>query len=345
MNKSRSFFYFLLIAVCILSVYVFRDFISVALLALIVGYMLQPVYSYFYKKREWGSGLSTVLTFSFLLLVIIVPLLIVFQLTMVQLTQINEDLKSFQLPQDVTLDTTIARINSVFETVPFLEYELTPDTLSATIQGGISSIADTFARNALSISNASIRIVTELIFFIVFVLTFIPNYAKITKYISKLSPLSNDIDRLYLTRIAGMSSAMVKGSVVVALTQSILTGFLLWLFGVPYVFFLSLLTFVLCVMPFGSGVVLIPTGIIFLALGDIAKGLALILIYFFVISNIDNFLRPMLASKDSSVHPVLLMVGVVAGISVFGFWGFIYGPLVAIILITTLEVYLKEFAN
>ena len=52
----------------------------------------------------------------------------------------------------------------------------------------------------------------------------------------------------------------------------------------------------------------------------------------------------MLVSKDAEVHPALLILAVFGGLRFFGLWGVIYGPVLVILLTTTLEIYL-EYSN
>jgi predicted PurR-regulated permease PerM len=52
-----------------------------------------------------------------------------------------------------------------------------------------------------------------------------------------------------------------------------------------------------------------------------------------------------LVSKDAELHPVLTLLGVVGGIKAFGFFGFIFGPVIMILFITTLEIYIKYYSD
>ncbi len=77
--------------------------------------------------------------------------------------------------------------------------------------------------------------------------------------------------------------------------------------------------------------------------GNIGGGIIVFIIHMVVISNIDNVLRPKLVPKEAIIHPVLLLLSVLGGVQVFGFFGIIYGPIIMIIVLTTLEVYVKYF--
>jgi len=278
------------------------------------------------------------------MLFIIVPFFIVANITIGQIVQFYTDLSAVDVPEDFTFDSILVQVNDLLSQIPFIQYQLTEETVFSTAQNAVEFLSTTLRGQILAISNASIKIVTDMVLFIVFVITFIPNVDKITRFLTKLSPLADDVNELYMRRITSMSIAMLRGSVVIAFTQAVATGFVLWLTGVPYVFFFAVITFFFCLVPLGSGLILIPAGVVFLIVGSITKGVLLIAAYFLFIGNIDNVVRPMLVSKEAMVHPVMMLVSVFAGLAAFGFWGFVYGPLVAILFLTTLEVYEKEFA-
>jgi len=344
MNTSRTFFYIILAVVFSFTLYFYREYISTLFLAVIIAYMLQPIYRYFRNKREAGVHLSTVLTFATFALFIIIPLLIVANITIAQIVQFYSDLSSLDVPEDFSLNIVLSQANDVLARLPFITYQLTEEAILNAAESVINVLVTVLRGQVVAISNASIRIVVDIVLFIVFVITFIPNVNKVTAFITRVSPLSDDVNNLYMRRITVMSVAMLKGSIVIAFCQAVATGFLLWLTGVPYVFFFGMVTFFLCLVPLGSGVILIPAGVVFLLLGSITKGILLIAAYFLFIGNIDNVVRPMLVAKEAMVHPVMMLVSIFAGLATFGFWGFVYGPLVAILFITTLEVYEKEFA-
>ena len=120
-----------------------------------------------------------------------------------------------------------------------------------------------------------------------------------------------------------------------------MSALILQLVGIPYfAFFLLLLTF-LSIIPLGAGIVTIPIGVINLALGNYWQGAVILLNHFIIITNIDNVLKPKLVPKAVRLHPALLLLSIFAGLGMFGFLGIIIGPVIMILITTTIEVYLK----
>jgi predicted PurR-regulated permease PerM len=58
---------------------------------------------------------------------------------------------------------------------------------------------------------------------------------------------------------------------------------------------------------------------------------------------VDNILRPKLIGDDARIHQILILFGVIGGITVFGLFGFLIGPIVMAIFVQLLSVYREEF--
>ena len=72
--------------------------------------------------------------------------------------------------------------------------------------------------------------------------------------------------------------------------------------------------------------------------GHYIKGIIILAVGGVVISQIDNFLRPIVISKGSQIHPLLLFFSIMGGISLFGLLGLVVGPLIAVVFVTILDI-------
>ena len=86
-----------------------------------------------------------------------------------------------------------------------------------------------------------------------------------------------------------------------------------------------------------------PAGIILLAFGSVWQGLLVLLSGLLVVSNIDTLLRPLLVPKEANLNAAMVLIGALGGLHLFGFLGVIYGPVVMIFLVTTVEIYLEHY--
>jgi predicted PurR-regulated permease PerM len=120
--------------------------------------------------------------------------------------------------------------------------------------------------------------------------------------------------------------SVVYGVIGTALAQATLQALGLWLAGVPAAFFLGFLTFFLSFVPLGPPMVWLSAAAWLLYNEAFGWGLFLIGWGFFVVSGVDNVLRPYLISRGSKLPLLLVLFGVLGGLLAFGFLGIFLGP-------------------
>ena len=100
----------------------------------------------------------------------------------------------------------------------------------------------------------------------------------------------------------------------------------------PYPLIFSIIICIIDALPIlGAGAVLLPWSLMSFATGDIKLGLALLAIYFLVLS-VRQMLEPKLISQNLGVHPLVTLISMYSGFKFFGVIGFLIGPVVMIIL-------------
>ncbi len=103
-------------------------------------------------------------------------------------------------------------------------------------------------------------------------------------------------------------------------------------FNLPYPLIFSIVICIIDALPIlGAGAVLLPWSLISFVTGDINLGLALLVIYFLVLS-VRQILEPKLISQNLGVHPLVTLISMYSGFKFFGVIGFLIGPVVMIIL-------------
>jgi len=95
----------------------------------------------------------------------------------------------------------------------------------------------------------------------------------------------------------------------------------------------------LSVLPIiGAFLVYVPARLILIISGSVTSGVIVLVVGGGVISQIDNFLRPLLVSNRSAMHPMILFFSMMGGVALFGLLGIILGPVIAAIFLTILRV-------
>ena len=124
--------------------------------------------------------------------------------------------------------------------------------------------------------------------------------------------------------------ATVKGNVLVAITQGALGGLIFWVLDIPSALVWAVLMAFLSLLPaVGAGIVWAPVAAYFLltAFGVLVIGL------------VDNVLRPILVGKDTRMPDYLILVSTLGGLAVFGLNGFVIGPLIAALFVSSWAIF------
>lgn len=163
-------------------------------------------------------------------------------------------------------------------------------------------------------------------------------------------PLKPHFKEELLTRSRDVIYATVYGVIIVALVQGIVgtIGFLI--FDVPSPILLGLILTFAALIPFvGTALVWVPASVIVLITGYlnadsslIGKGIGLFLYGMFIISLIDNLIKPRIISQEAKLHPVVVLVGLFGGIRFLGPIGIILGPLILALLVSFIDLYKRE---
>ena len=138
--------------------------------------------------------------------------------------------------------------------------------------------------------------------------------------------LAGERARSLLAVAGGTIRGVVYGIIGTALAQATLQTIGLWLAGVPAAAFLGFLTFFLSFVPMGPALVWLPATIWLFANGALGWAVFLAIWGFFVVSGVDNVLKPWLISRGSKLPLILVFLGVLGGVVAFGVLGIFLGP-------------------
>jgi predicted PurR-regulated permease PerM len=138
-------------------------------------------------------------------------------------------------------------------------------------------------------------------------------------------------------RLASVTRAVVRGTVVTALVQGCLCGIAFAAVGLPAPVVFGVVAAVLSVVPFGgTALVWGPAVVVLLAQGHYTQG-AILVAFGVVISSVDNFLKPMLISGSTVLPTLAVFIGVLGGLAAFGMIGLFLGPVVIALVLALIE--------
>ncbi len=145
-------------------------------------------------------------------------------------------------------------------------------------------------------------------------------------------------DRL-ANQIKDMIVSTIYGGVIVALVQGILGGAAFAILGIGSpIFWGSAMALMSFVPMLGTAIIWLPASAILLFEGAYLKGITLIIIGVFVISMVDNILKPLIIGGRTKMPTVVIFFTVLGGIKLFGLLGLVMGPLVFALFLSVVEM-------
>lgn len=340
---QRIFFFGMVAVLAILALILVWQFTRAILLAIALVIILKPLYTWLLNKRGINGRASraTAITILIFIIIIAIPVALIISGAISQAIVLFSGLDleglNFSLREiNIWLEKTIHAI--VAGSTPLQEFRFA-ENLSQVI----AWFSQWFVNVLIGLGQSLPRMFTNIMVVLVILYVSLPRYKSPGRQaILEIVPFPTEITRLFLDKIDLMIKAMFKGTFTIALAQGLAMGLVFWLAGVPYVLFLTLISTFLSLIPLvGISLVAWPMGIILILNGDVVRGLFVIAAFLVFVAQIDTFLRPRLVPKEAQLNPALVILSVLGGLGVLGIVGALYGPVVMILLVTSIDVYSK----
>ncbi|CAN5589794.1 AI-2E family transporter [soil metagenome] len=342
-TQKRALVVMTVIALCF-GAYFLRSYLVLMAIAAVLAYLFAPLYRRL--RGRFNAGISATLTLLASIAVVGIPLAGVIFLAVLQISQMVTGIGHWLAQNDLTSlgQQLLNSTNRALAKLPFMHITLTPESVSGTIAKvgqNAGQIALEFARESVG---SLAGILTSAIIFLYVFLALIVNGDKVVALFKDLNPLGQEVSDIYLAKIGAMVTATVRGQFVIAVCQGVAGAVSIYIGGIHdgffmFVIFLTVLSFI----PLGSGIITIPLGIGMALFGNVTGGIFVVVFHIVVVTSIDNILRPFLVPKSAHLSAALMLLSVFAGLKMFGFWGIVLGPVVMIIIVTTISVYLAVY--
>jgi predicted PurR-regulated permease PerM len=324
--------------------YFLRGYFILIVVAAVAAYLFTPLYNRL--NLRFGKGGSAALTLLAATFSIVIPVGLLVMLAVVQITEMVKSVADWVERTDLSAlgDRALRFVNELLARVPFLDVQLTAESL----RNGMTRVAQDVGQWLLGFLQAAAGsafggVTAAIIFLYVFV-SLLVNKEAVQTLIRRLNPLGEEVTNLYLAKMGAMVRGTVKGQFTIALCQGVAGAVSIYIAGFHDGFFIfAILLTALSVIPLGGGIVTIPFGIGMILFGNIFGGVFVIVWHLLVVTNIDNVLRPILVPRAARLDPALMLLAVFSGIAMFGAWGIIIGPVLMIVIVTTIAVYLAVY--
>ncbi len=159
-------------------------------------------------------------------------------------------------------------------------------------------------------------------------------------------PFSDANTRKLQERFRAVTISTLIGTGLAAVAQGFLMAIGFMMVGIPNAWFWGVVTVVFAILPVvGSGVIYVPAVASLILADRLWPALFLGAWGFIVVANVDNFIRPIVYRKYAQIHPLVTLIGAIAGVSYFGLLGLLLGPLALSYFFELLGMYREEYVD
>ncbi|MDP2684418.1 MAG: AI-2E family transporter [bacterium] len=338
----RSIIFFSLTIILLITfLYLVRPFLYSIFWAAIIAVLFQPIHKFVNKYIDIPSISSLICV----ILVIVMIFLPLFLLSVVL------------IQQSVDLYISFAENNTIISNVQGIANWLQKTSVAPYIQSlsdqwtqyavtAAKTVSIFLFENIKNLTQNSVKFIIMLLIMLYTLFYFFKDGKKIANYLLYISPIGNKYEAMFYEKFRNTAVSTLKTTLIIGGLQGGMGGLLFWATGIKGAFIWGVIMVALSLIPaLGSFIIWFPAAIIMLATGNIWQGVLILIIGTFLISTIDNLLRPILVSKGTEMHPLIVLFTTLGGIIFFGISGFIIGPIVAALFLAVMSIYSHYYRN
>ena len=339
MKESNITFFVILGMATILFLYLLLPFFFPIFWAAVIAGVFRPLYSRINRKLN-RPNLSTAVFFLLIALILLLPTAIVGTLVFNESVQIYEKLS----PDTKHMDRSVQRlINTIADNSIARLFHINKAMLIAKTTEVAQGITKYIFVHLTDLTQNTLGLLVQFAIMLYTLFYFVRDGDRFLRMGMKVLPLGMGREKLLFDRFIVTAKSTLKVTLIIGGIQGALGGIVFFVTGVEGAVIWGLMMILMAIVPMvGCTIIWAPAGVLMLLYGHIWEGILILAFGTFVISTVDNLLRPILIGKDVEMHPLLIFLSTLGGIILFGFSGFVIGPVITSLLIAIWEIY-EEF--
>ena len=319
----------LFVVLSVLLFFVFRPFLSILVLAAVLSILFHPLNErltkFFHGKKSLTACLLVIVAFVFLIIPVIFFGIQIFAQaqSFFSLTQVDQGQYIQSIQQNV--DAVVQHF------IPSFSLDI-----SSSVTAGLSFVS----ANIGNLLSQTAYIFFQVFFLLLTLFFFLRDGTKMLDYLFSLSPFEKEQNREVIGSTSRMITSVIRGTLFVGLIRLILITVAFYFLGIPNALLWGSIGGIIAMVPgLGTFFVIVPACLYLLLYGNIflVIGMALFggLLFFFI----DNLLSTHFFGKGLHVQPPFILFSIIGGVIFFGPLGFIFGPIVLSLFISTVNIY------
>jgi predicted PurR-regulated permease PerM len=343
---ASKFFYIILLIFIALFFWICWTYISSIVLALLIASALYPLYSKvksLFKLKEASASLIMTI---FIILVLIIPVggfVGTLSKEAFEFYGRTRDSVSMQKIQQVLQGDSLwaKRIRRAGE---FANIRLTAESIQQLAAAIGKNVGLFLSRQLSSFASNLLNFLIHFFLMMLIIYYIFKDGTRLKSYILELLPFPEGQQKLVADKFREMGRAVILGNVLSSIIEGVMGGLGFFMFGLDSSFLWGTMIAVMGLLPMiGPGVVFIPATVILFIQGKIGLGIGFLIYNIVYTSIVEYIIKPRYIGKGMRMHSVLVFLGILGGLKLFGVLGVIYGPLIITILFTLLEIYRFEY--
>ena len=319
--------------------FVISPFLTPIVLAAILTVVSWPFFQWLNTKLNHHSTITAAIMVTLMIVTVLIPLSVACTILARQIPGVFALVRDWVhagMPLPVWL-TSIPYLGHIVEDA--FRFGIDPAEIRSVLEKSIDPITKWVLSFSLSVGNGLFQLI--LVAFVSFFF-YRDGTTLSTRTVQFINRISGGLAAEFTDILVKTTRSVVFGVIGTAIGQGLVAAIGFWIAGVPSVAVLSALVCALSVVPVGPPLVWGPVALWLYATGNIAMAIFLVLWGTLAVSSVDNFLKPILISRGTSMPLALVFLGVFGGILSFGFLGLVLGP---ILLAATLALFKAWVTN
>jgi predicted PurR-regulated permease PerM len=342
---TKVYFSIIVLFLIYLSLQIIAPFANAIMLGGIIAGSFLPFHKWLGKKLKLSKFSSAFLSTSLLLIMVIVPASFVAVELVTDAMTIYQNLK-FGANHSV-VESFLSDSGWMAHFIKWIKSNIGIEINVAIIKAKLTGIAEVILSFVISHFNSVVQnILTVTLNFVIVIIAIFGFYSegdRLRDFIFKISPLPHGDEETILHKFNEMNYVTMYGNGLGGIIQGVLAGFAFWLAGFQSIVLLTVLMIILAFIPLlGISLVFIPASIFLWVKGEILKSALLFIFCGAVAFYVENVYKPNLMSKKVKLDSMMLLLFIMGGMAKFGPLGIFYGPIILIMVLTIIDLYLKN---
>lgn len=340
MTKDRyrkAFLLFLVISISAAFVIMLRPFLVTILMAAVFSGLAYPLYAQLKRGLGDHAVIASAFTLVLLLVLVVAPLIGMIGIVVNQAIRVTNSVRPVVerfIKEPTYLGQQLERIPFIEDVGPYREQILTSagETVGAIGNFIVGWLGDT--------TRGTVTFVIHFFLLLYTMFFLLMDGPRMLAAILKHLPMRDAEKEQMKDRFLSVTRATLKGTIVIGIIQGSMSGLAFWVAGIPDALFWTVIMIVLAIIPvIGAALVWVPACIILLAMGEVLTAVLLAAFCSLIVGSVDNVLRPRLVGRDTKMHDLLILFSTLGGLLTFGPVGFIVGPVLAGLFVTSWEIF------